>query len=208
MSGWLKCRTTGWKNCCGVEGPTDHREDLYQSGMDPTYYFVVIQCYLTLNIEGMLIAMMAKQKQAVNTTLNGTKREKAACKIVDATIITLIISNVIAVIIEPSVRNPAVLRFLNIFEVVSVIVFSIEYLLRLWVADIDNHNKSKFMSRIAFIVTPMALIDLAAILPFYIPLIITTDLRVLRMLRIFRLLRIFKTNRYTSALSTVFQVIT
>lgn len=58
-----------------------------------------------------------------------------------------------------------------------------------------------------FVITPMALIDLAAILPFYIPFLIAIDLRVLRMFRVFRLLRIFKANRYTRALSTVLSVI-
>lgn len=52
----------------------------------------------------------------------------------------------------------------------------------------------------------MAIIDLLAVLPFYIPFLIPIDLRVLRTLRVIRLLRLFKVNRYTSALSTIANV--
>lgn len=52
----------------------------------------------------------------------------------------------------------------------------------------------------------MAIIDLLAVLPFYIPFLIPIDLRVLRTLRVIRLLRLFKVNRYTSALSTIADV--
>ena len=49
----------------------------------------------------------------------------------------------------------------------------------------------------------MALIDFVAIAPFYIPFIVSIDLRILRMLRIVRLFRVFKVNRYTHAMSTI-----
>ena len=52
----------------------------------------------------------------------------------------------------------------------------------------------------------MAIIDLLAILPFYIPYIIPIDLRMLKILNILRMLRIFKINRYTTALSTIADV--
>ena len=52
----------------------------------------------------------------------------------------------------------------------------------------------------------MALMDLLAILPFYVPFIIPVDLRVLRTLRVTRLLRLFKVNRYSSALATIGKV--
>ena len=52
----------------------------------------------------------------------------------------------------------------------------------------------------------MALIDLFAILPFYIPFLIPIDLRVLRALRIVRLFRLFKINRYTTAINKLTKV--
>lgn len=65
---------------------------------------------------------------------------------------------------------------------------------------------SPLKARLKYIFSFMAIIDLLAILPFYVPFLIPIDLRVLRMLRIIRLLRIFKINRYTTALSTIADV--
>jgi voltage-gated potassium channel len=53
----------------------------------------------------------------------------------------------------------------------------------------------------------MAIIDLLAILPFYLPFFFTLDLRVLRMFRLLRLIPLLKINRYTNALSTLAAVI-
>lgn len=63
------------------------------------------------------------------------------------------------------------------------------------------------MAGILYIFSFMALIDLLAILPFYLPFIFTIDLRVLRVLRIFRLFRLLKFNRYTKAMENVFVVL-
>lgn len=146
-------------------------------------------------------------KQHVYDVLDKSEQHGLVEKIVDIFIISLIILNVIAVICEPSTKDPLALLLLRRFEIISVVIFTCEYLLRIWVADLSNKAKNKWLVRLFFIVSPLALIDLLAILPFYIPLLISVDLRILRMLRIFRLLRIFKANRYTSALTNVFRVI-
>lgn len=146
-------------------------------------------------------------KKYVYDVLDKSEKNGLVEKIIDIFIIALIILNVIAVICEPSTQDPLTLMLLRRFEIISVIIFTCEYLLRIWVADLSNKTKNKWLVRLLFIVSPMALIDLLAILPFYIPLLISVDLRILRMLRIFRLLRIFKANRYTSALTNVFRVI-
>lgn len=150
---------------------------------------------------------MKLNKQSVFDVLDKTEQNGVIEKLFDIVIISLIVLNVFAVICEPSVKDPNTLNLLRVFEVISVVIFTIEYVLRIWVSDLSKPNKNKWKVRLLYMLTPMALIDLAAILPFYIPFIITVDLRVLRMLRIFRLLRIFKANRYTTALSTVMKVI-
>lgn len=146
-------------------------------------------------------------KRCIFDILDKSEQNGIAEKIFDIVMIFLIITNVIAVIIEPSVKDPQILSFLRTFEIVSVTLFTLEYLLRLWVSDLLRKDKSRWKARLLYIITPMAIIDLAAILPFYIPFLIAVDLRVLRMFRIFRLFRIFKANRYTNALTTVTKVL-
>ncbi len=92
------------------------------------------------------------------------------------------------------------------FELLSIIVFSVEYLLRLWVAPLNPKYENPITGRLRYMVSPMALIDLVAILPFYLPLAVTVDLRLLRLLRLFRMFRLFKMTRYVESLRTFHRV--
>ena len=78
------------------------------------------------------------------------------------------------------------------FDVFSLAIFSIEYLLRLYVAPEDPAFKSKKIPRLAFAKSPFAVIDLVSILPFYLGAFFQADLRVLRALRLLRLFKLFR----------------
>ncbi|MEM9304162.1 MAG: cyclic nucleotide-gated ion channel [Pseudomonadota bacterium] len=121
--------------------------------------------------------------------------------------IVLILLNVGMVVLEsmPAMRA----RFAPVFfafELFSVAVFSIEYALRL--AVITEHPQPRFRDpvrgRIRFALTPLAIIDLLAILPFFLGAFGLTDLR---FLRAFRLLRLLKLARYFPALRTLGNVL-
>lgn len=121
----------------------------------------------------------------------------------------LIILNVIALILESyrELRTPYSEIF-NYFEWFSVIVFSIEYLVRIWTADQDETIQgSSIKKRLKFGFSTLALIDLIAILPFYLPFFFPFDLRIIRILRLFRLMRIFKLGRYSKSLNTITNVL-
>jgi len=91
------------------------------------------------------------------------------------------------------------------FEVFSIIFFTIEYILRLWacVEHIPLRNLSPFKARLSFALKPLQLIDLIAVLPFYLGSLIGADLRVLRVLRLFRFLKII---RYSPAMQVIARV--
>ncbi len=90
---------------------------------------------------------------------------------------------------------------LYLFECVSVALFTVEYLARVWACTADPRYASPLWGRVRFVFTPLALVDLAAILPFYLTAL-TADLRMLRLLRLFRLFRTAKLARYTTAVDT------
>ncbi|SEF50472.1 voltage-gated potassium channel [Halpernia humi] len=123
-------------------------------------------------------------------------------------IYTLIILNVISLILasykEIYIKYEL---FFDYFEIFSVSVFTIEYILRFWTADLDYENGTSFSKRLKFSTSSFGLIDLFAILPFYLPLIFPFDLRILRILRLFRLLRIFKLGRLSKSLQTITSVL-
>ena len=116
-----------------------------------------------------------------------------ASRIVSQFIVALIIANGIAVVLE---SNAAIhlehASSFAAFEVFSVVVFTAEYLARLWAA--AEHPRyaglPAMRARLFYALRPMALVDLLAILPFYLSLLIPIDLRYLRLFRLLRLLKL------------------
>ena len=121
--------------------------------------------------------------------------------VVDIAIISVIGVNVLAIVIEtlPWV-TPGLKRALDVLEVVSVLLFTVEYLLRLWTARYRRPGQGGLAGALRFAVSPAGLIDLLAIVPFYLPLI-GVDLRFVRVLRIARFLRLLKLGRYLRTVS-------
>jgi voltage-gated potassium channel len=146
-------------------------------------------------------------KRRVYEVLEVAHPDDRLSRLVDRSLIMLIVANVAAAIIETV--EPIQLRYqaqFRTFEVFSVAIFSVEYLLRMWICDkhLSLMDDGPLRARLKFAVTPYALIDLAAILPFYLALFM--PFADLRLLRIFRLLRLLKLLRYSPALATLARV--
>ncbi len=145
--------------------------------------------------------MQSNIKSTIYKVLEFTGMNNPLGRICNYFIIILIIINVIAVLletIEPISRNYGV--YFNALEFVSVIIFSIEYLLRVWTCVSDKQYAKPLRGRIRYIFTPLAIIDLLAVIPFYLPIAFIFDLRVLRILRLIRIFRLLKLARYSKSL--------
>ncbi len=127
--------------------------------------------------------------------------------IINFLLVVLIISSVIAVILESDIdfsnNHKTALTF---FEFFSFSVFTIDYILRIWIAVEGKNNKkrSNLMIRLRYMVTPMAIVDLLAILPFLLGFFITDDFIILRSLR---LIRAFKLTRYARSMDILLSVL-
>ncbi|KPV95027.1 Cyclic nucleotide-gated potassium channel [Pseudoalteromonas sp. P1-9] len=108
-------------------------------------------------------------------------------------IVIVIILNVGAIIVESykPIGEMYHQEFL-LFNIFSVIVFTVEYFARIWVSveSPQNDRSEPIKSRIKYSLSPLSLIDLLAIAPFYLSFIFAIDLRYLRMLRMLRLLKL------------------
>ncbi|HYO62939.1 MAG TPA: ion transporter [Pyrinomonadaceae bacterium] len=122
-------------------------------------------------------------------------------------IMTLIVFNVMAVILETveEIARPLA-RVFALFEDFSVAVFTAEYVLRLWACVSEAKYRHPVRGRLRYALTPLALVDLLAIVPFYLEFL-PVDLRFVRVLRLFRLFRIFKLARYSASMRTLDDVI-
>jgi voltage-gated potassium channel len=127
--------------------------------------------------------------------------------IIEFGLIALILANVIAFTLQsvPSIRREIPV-FFDVFEDVSIAIFTFEYLTRLWCAPEDPLFKGGlFLGRLRFALRPMMVIDFLAFAPGYVAFFVPfVDLRFLRLIRLLRLLKIA---RYSPALSTLAQVI-
>lgn len=123
---------------------------------------------------------------------------------VDIGIMGLIVLNVIAVILSTVDWIDALAGELFwYFELVSVSVFTIEYVARVWSAVEAGTYEGILFGRIQFASKPLLIIDLLAILPFYLAVAgLQIDLRFLRALRLVRLFRVLKLARYSSAIAS------
>lgn len=122
-------------------------------------------------------------------------------------LIGLILLNVLAVMAESVASIRASYGgLLTAFEVFSLAVFVTEYLLRIWACSVDPKYQHPLSGRVRFALTPLAIVDLLAVLP---SLLFWTgvDLRFLRVLRMARLMRLAKLGRYSRALQAIWQVV-
>lgn len=121
-----------------------------------------------------------------------------ASRFVTIFIISLIILNVAGAILA-SVQALFDQYFIvfKYLEITSITIFSIEYALRVWSCTADKRYSGAARGRIRFALTPMALVDLFAVFPFYLLLFGQLDLRATRTLRMLRFLRLLKGARYS-----------
>ena len=133
--------------------------------------------------------------------LEHTRDDDWAAQAVDVFLILLITANVVAVVLDSMPEmDRAYHAWFYRFELLSIAVFTVEYALRVWSANEQSYPRYKhpLWGRLRYAASPMALIDLFAILPFYLSFLFPVDLRVLRVLR---LVRMFKLTRYSPAMN-------
>jgi len=150
--------------------------------------------------------MYSAVQKRITDLLEVGQNKDTASQLVDGLLIVFISLNVVAVVLESvNFLRETYYEPLLWFEYLSVGVFTIEYVLRVW--SIPRSREEKFRNpitgRLRYMVTFMALVDLIAILPFFLGYFLSVDLRFLRAVRVIRILKI---SRYSSTLSMILNV--
>ena len=124
----------------------------------------------------------------LDPNIPGNKQKK-----VDKWLGILIVLNLFSLVFEqvPAIFEPNKHLF-HYFDIFSVVVFTIEYAFRFYLAPEDEEFKNKRNARLGFVTSPFAIIDFLAVAPFYLQAFIPVDLRVLRALRLLRILKLVR----------------
>ncbi|GAB3906123.1 hypothetical protein GCM10028803_38000 [Larkinella knui] len=136
-----------------------------------------------------------------------TGRKRGMSLVFNLILIALITLNAAAIILHtvPSFKLRYD-RFFIDFELFSVIFFTIEYFVRVWICVENEKYRHPVTGRLRYVLSTTAIVHLLAILPFYVTLF-HTDLALIRILRIFRIFRLFRITRYSRAFRVIQDVV-
>ena len=156
------------------------------------------------------LSTYARLQKRTYEILDGSVADRSS-RVCEIFIALLVVANVVSIILESvhSLHEAFEYEF-HIFDTFSVVVFSIEYVLRVWsygakYTHAVQEKGSAWKGRKEYLFSVFGLVDFFSTVPFYLQLLFPgADLRVLRM---FRLLRIFKLSRYNSAMEDMFEAI-
>ncbi|GAA0418605.1 ion transporter [Cocleimonas flava] len=127
--------------------------------------------------------------------------------VINISLMVLIFLNVVSIVAasEQSIHDKYAV-FFRWMDLFALVVFTIEYFMRIWVS-IERESKDErrpIMTRLRYMITPMALVDLLAILPSYL-LFLGHDFLILRALRLIRVFKLTRYSRSMELLTTVFK---
>lgn len=160
---------------------------------------------VTPHRNGMLFQSIRRLRHFVYNILQNDDHDTAFSRSVDYFLILLIMTNVAAVIAESVDRLYYPYQaYFTLFESFSIVIFSIEYLLRLWSVAEEKPDNTTWRQRWKWLKSPSALIDVVAIAPAFLNFFVSIDLRFLRILRLFRILKL---TRYFASLRILLVVI-
>ena len=116
-------------------------------------------------------------------------------RIFDVFITVVILTNIVITFLQTFDSLNFLSGFFNVSEIITILIFSVEYLLRIWTADYLYPQKSSAEARLSFLVSFDGIIDLLTILPFFF----LSGMVIFRMLRVARIFHLFRLNaRYDS----------
>lgn len=144
-----------------------------------------------------------KWRHAVFNVIRDDDVNHLSGTVFDSIIIVFIFVTVAFVVLDTFQMPAWFAPVYKVVETISITVFTLEYILRIWTIPLAYPMLSPARARLKYIFSPMAMVDLLSVLPFFLPLFLPVDLSILQAARIIRLLRIFKIKRYTNALDGI-----
>ena len=134
------------------------------------------------------------KKKVFNIIQIGDKSHRLS-RLFDIFIAVVICANILVTFLQTFDELTFLFPAFHVIEVITILIFCVEYILRIWTADYLYPDKSEFRSRLRFLISFDGIIDLLTILPFFF----LSGMVIFRMLRVARIFHLFRLNaRYDS----------
>lgn len=146
-------------------------------------------------------------RKRIHEILDIAREGDRASRVVDVILVGLIVASITALVLETVPELRADWRWLFVgTEHVAALAFSVEYLLRVYSCTENPRFAHPLWGRLRYMFSFLAVVDLLAVLPYYLPLL-SQDLLLLRMFRMFRLVRVLKLGRYSESVALMIRVL-
>ena len=148
-------------------------------------------------------SIIKKRKKRIFDIIQIGKRDDLISRAFDLFIVIAIVANISVLVLETFDEAAAYSGILSAIEMITIIIFGIEYLLRIWTAEYLYPGKSKGKAVLRFLVSFDGIVDLCTILPFFF----LSGFIALRMLRVVRILHLFRINAYYDSFNVITSVL-
>lgn len=128
-------------------------------------------------------------------------------RLFDYFITTIILVNLVVTFVLTFTLSEASLFWLQWVERITMILFTVEYILRLWTADYLYPGKSRGRATLRFVISFYGLIDLLTILPYWLPTETIYGMGVFRIIRVVRIFHLFRVNSQSDAYNVIVSVL-
>ncbi|MCR5420924.1 MAG: ion transporter [Lachnospiraceae bacterium] len=146
------------------------------------------------------------RKRIFNIIEIGNKDDKPSA-LFDRFIVVVIFINLAVTLAQTFEQLSKYSVVLNTIELITIVIFLIEYILRLYTADYLYPNEKKGKAQIKFILSVYGLIDLFSIIPYFLPFIFPSGAVAFRIFRVIRIFRLFKINAQYDAFNVITSVL-
>lgn len=125
----------------------------------------------------------------------------------DIAVILMILTNLFISIFETFDASQPYLDVLNTLELITVIGFTVEYVLRVWTAEYLYPLLTPLQAKLRYTSSFNGIIDILSFVPYYLPIFFPTGVVAFRMFRVIRIFRLFRVTAYYDALNVISDVI-
>lgn len=150
---------------------------------------------------------LSKHKKRIYEIMQIGQVQDPACKAFDIFIAIVILLNLFVTLFGTFAEARPYKNILYVIEAITVAIFIIEYILRIWTAQCKYSNKTKLKAGLSFMFSFFGIIDFLTIFIFFLPMFFSSGIVAFRMLKVARIFNLFKANKYNESFKVITDVL-